>query len=272
MIRKARQTAGLLFTWTRKCSILAASYQGGTDMKIALVTGASGVIGAACARALAEQGYALALQYHSHAERAQALLRELSALNPVLILPADISLEKDVSALFGAIEQRLGHVDLLVNCAGAALPQKVLTDVTEEEMDRIYEVNVKGAMLLTRAAIPHLLYKEGGAIVHISSLWGLTGGSCEAVYSASKGALNAFVKAMAKELAPSHIRVNAVAPGLVPSPMNSALSPADVEAFRAETPLGDLVTPEQVAKAVCYLAEAQMVTGQILSVDGGVVI
>ena len=109
-------------------------------------------------------------------------------------------------------------------------------------------------------------------MVHISSLWGLTGGACEAVYSASKGALNAFVKAMAKELAPSRIRVNAVAPGLVPSPMNGSLSEADLVAFREDTPLGQLVTPEQVAQAVCYLAEAEMVTGQILSVDGGIVI
>lgn len=241
-------------------------------MKIALVAGASGVIGGACARALAQKGYAVALQYHGHPERAQALLQELSDLVPVLTLPADISQENDVSALFRAIETRLGHIDLLVNCAGIALPQKVLNDVSVSEMDRVYAVNVKGAMLLTRAAIPHLLKKDGGAIVHVSSLWGITGGSCEAVYSASKGALNAFVKAMAKELAPSRIRVNAVAPGLVPSPMNAALSAQDLAAFREDTPLGQLVTPEQVAEAVCYLAEAEMVTGQILSVDGGIVI
>lgn len=241
-------------------------------MNIALVTGASGVIGGACARALAGKGYALALQYNGHPERAQALLQELIAQTPVILLPADISREKDITALFRAMEERLGRIDLLVNCAGVALPQKVLTDVTEAEMDRVYAVNVKGAMLLTRAAIPHMLKKEGGAIVHISSLWGITGGSCEAVYSAAKGALNAFVKAMAKELAPAHIRVNAVAPGLVPSPMNASLSEEDLESFRQETPLGALVTPEQVAQAVCYLAEATMVTGQILSVDGGMVI
>ena len=241
-------------------------------MKIALVAGASGVIGSACARALAQKGYAVALQYHGHSERAQALLQEISGLSPVLVLPADISQENDVSALFGAIETRLGHIDLLVNCTGIALPQKVLNDVSEAEMDRVYAVNVKGAMLLTRAAIPHLLNKDGGAIVHVSSLWGITGGSCEAVYSASKGALNAFVKAMAKELAPSRIRVNAVAPGLVPSPMNATLSAQGLAAFREDTPLGQLVTPEQVAEAVCYLAEAEMVTGQILSVDGGIVI
>lgn len=241
-------------------------------MKIALVTGSSGVIGGACARALAEKGYALALQYHSHPERVQALFDELSGLTPVMMQGADISRSTDVSELFRAMETRLGRLDLLVNCAGIALPQKLLTDVTDEEIDRVYGMNMKGAMLLTQAAIPHLLQKEGGAMVHLSSMWGLTGGACEAVYSASKGALNAFVKAMAKELAPSRIRVNAVAPGLVPSPMNASLSEADLVAFREDTPLGQLVTPEQVAQAVCYLAEAEMVTGQILSVDGGMVI
>ena len=241
-------------------------------MKIALVAGASGVIGSACARALANQGYALALQYNHHSDGAHALLNELSRLTPVLIHPADISRGEDVFELYKAIETRLGYVDLLVNCAGIALPQKTLQDVAETEMDRIYSVNVKGAMLLTRGVIPHLLKKEGGAIVHISSLWGITGGSCEAVYSASKGALNAFVKAMARELAPSRIRVNAVAPGLVLSPMNAALTQEDLDAFKEETPLGQLVAPEQVAEAVCYLAGAEMVTGQILSVDGGIVV
>lgn len=241
-------------------------------MKIALVTGASGVIGGACAKALAQKGYALALQYHDHPERAQALVNSLPAGTPLLLQAADITREKDVTELIRAIETRLGRIDLLVNCAGIALPQKVLLDVTGEEMDRMYTVNVKGAMLLTKAAIPHMLRKEGGSMVHISSLWGLTGGSCEAVYSASKGALNSFVKAMAKELAPAHVRVNAVAPGLVPSPMNAALREEDLLAFQQDTPLGQLATPEQVAEAVCYLAEAEMVTGQILSVDGGIVI
>ena len=241
-------------------------------MRIALITGASGVIGGASAKALGEKGYALALQYHDHPERAQALVKTLPEETPVLLCHADITRENDVTALFKAIEQRMGRVDLLVNCAGVALPQKVLGEVSEAEMDRLYSVNVKGAMLLTKGAIPHMLKKEGGAIVHLSSMWGLTGGACEAVYSASKGALNGFVKAMAKELAPSHIRVNAVAPGLVPSPMNTSLNEEDLIVFQEETPLGKLITPEQVADAVCYLAEAEMVTGQILSVDGGIVI
>ncbi|MBQ3488407.1 MAG: SDR family oxidoreductase, partial [Clostridia bacterium] len=115
-------------------------------MKIALIAGASGVIGSACAKALAEKGYALALQYNEHAKRAQTLLSVLSPHTPVVLLPADISREKDVSELFRDIESHLGRIDLLVNCAGIALPQKTILDVSAEEMDRIYEVNVKGAM------------------------------------------------------------------------------------------------------------------------------
>ena len=241
-------------------------------MKIALITGASGVIGGACAQALAQKGYALALQYHDHPQKANALVTGVLQTVPVLLAAADICRESDIARLFTLIEARLGHIDLLINCAGITLPQKVLQEVSEGEMDQILSVNVKGAMLLTKWALPHLLRKKGGSIVHISSMWGICGGSCEAVYSASKGALNGFVKAMAKELAPSHVRVNAVAPGLVPSPMNASLSRQEILSFQQDTPLGQLITPEQVAQAVCYLAEAENVTGQILSVDGGIVI
>ena len=241
-------------------------------MNIALVTGASGVIGGACAKALAQKGYALALQYHDHPEKAQALLKELPPHIPTILMRADITQETDVRELYRAIEERLGRITLLVNCAGVALPQELLTDVSEGDMELVLAVNVKGAMLLTKGAVPHMLRKDGGAIIHISSMWGIVGASCEAVYSASKGAVNGFVKAMAKELAPSRIRVNAIAPGLVPSPMNASVSHEELMAFQKDTPLGQLISPEEVAEAACYLAEAKMVTGQILSVDGGMVI
>ena len=241
-------------------------------MKTALVTGASGVIGSACAFALANKGYALGLQYNLHQERIQKLLNKLPDGTSAAAVFADISNEKDVSRLYRTIEMRLGLIDLLVNCAGVALPQKVLLDIDESDIDHVFSVNVKGAMLLTKASIPHMLKKGSGAIIHISSMWGITGASCEAVYSSSKAAVNGFVKSMAKELAPSNVRVNAVAPGLVRSPMNASLSEKDILSFQQDTPLGQLVSPEQVAEAVCYLAEADMVTGQILSVDGGIVI
>ena len=238
-------------------------------MKIALIAGASGVIGSACAKALAEKGYALALQYNEHAKRAQALLSALSPHTPVVLLSADISREKDVSELFRGIESHLGRIDLLVNCAGIALPQRTLSEVSAEEMDRIYEVNVKGAMLLTRAAIPHLLRKEGGAIVHVSSMWGIIGGSCEAVYSASKGALNAFVKAMAKELAPSHIRVNAIALGIIDTRMNSHLDEQEKAGIRDQIPAGYIASPEEAAQAMLRLLDMpEYFNGEIVRFDG----
>ena len=240
-------------------------------MKIALIAGSSGVIGGACALALASEGYALALQYHLNEQAARDLLHRLPEGTPAFIFPADITKKEEVEALFAATRQRLGYIDVLINAAGTALPQMTLDAVTVEEMDHIYALNVRGAMLLSQAAIPHLIKKEG-CMVHISSLWGIVGGACESVYSASKGAVNAFIKALAKELAPSRIRVNGVAPGLVPSPMNGHLTEEDLSAFAAATPLGSLVTAEQVAEAVCYLTNASMVTGQILSVDGGIVI
>ena len=241
-------------------------------MKTALITGASGVIGSACAYALANKGYALGLQYNLHPENMQKLLNTLPHATSVAAVCADISKEKDILQLFKTIETRLGLIDLLVNCAGVALPQKVLLDVDESEIQHVFSINVIGPMLLTKASIPHMLKKGGGAIIHISSMWGIIGASCESVYSSSKAALNGFVKSMAKELAPAGVRVNSVAPGLVRSPMNSSLSEQDILSFQQDTPLGQVVTPEQVAEAVCYLAEAQMVTGQILSVDGGIVI
>lgn len=240
-------------------------------MKIALIAGSSGVIGGACALALAREGYALALQYHLNEQAARDLLNRLPEGTPAFIFPADITKKEEVEALFAATRQRLGYIDVLINAAGTALPQMTLDAVTVDKMDRVYALNVRGAMLLSQAAIPHLIKKEG-CMVHISSLWGIVGGACESVYSASKGAVNAFIKALAKELAPSRIRVNGVAPGLVPSPMNAQLTEEDLSAFAAATPLGSLVTAEQVAEAVCYLTNASMVTGQILSVDGGIVI
>ena len=148
----------------------------------------------------------------------------------------------------------------------------LLEDVPEEAMDRLWNVNVKGPMLVAKRASGELRLHENSSLIFISSMWGLTGASCEVVYSATKGAVNAMTKALAKELAPSGIRVNAIAPGLVPSPMNSALSPEDMEAFRADMTLGAYVQPGDVARAVLYLLESPMVTGQILSVDGGIVI
>lgn len=241
-------------------------------MKTALVVGASGTIGYGVALSLLQQGYKVA--FHCNREESYASLQEkLSPLPyPYALLRHDCTQKQEVQALFQETRQRLGIPEVVVNCMGVALPQMLLTDVTEEQVEFILRTNVKSALLISQEASKALLTHETGSLIHISSMWGQVGGSCEVVYSASKGAINAMVKALAKELAPSHIRVNAIAPGLVLSPMNAALSHEELEAFRQDTPLESYVTPEDIAQAVLYLLHSPMVTGQILSVDGGIVI
>lgn len=241
-------------------------------MKTALVIGATGTIGYGIALTLMEHGYQVAC--HGNRESAcEALQEKLSALPySYAILRHDCTKADEVDALFRETRQRLGTPEAVINCVGAALPQMLLTDVTEAQMEHIWNTNVKSALLISQEASKALRTHDTGSLIHISSMWGQIGASCEVVYSASKGAINTMVKALAKELAPCHIRVNAVAPGLVLSPMNATLSQEDLEAFRQETPLENYVTPEDVGRAVLYLLESTMVTGQILAVDGGIVI
>lgn len=236
--------------------------------KIALITGASGGIGGAIAKRFAQAGYALVLPYRSHPEAIDALVRTLPKNAVYLTQYCDLNDPASARSLFKTVHQRLGTVSVLVNCAGIALPQKLFSDTTDEELDRVFQTNVTGAMRLTRLLYDDLRQNHG-AVVNISSMWGVAGASCEVIYSASKAALIGFTKALAKELAPSDVTVNAVAPGLIPTAMNAHLSADDLNAFRLKTPLQRLGTPEDVADAVFYLAHARFVTGQVLCCDGG---
>ena len=242
-------------------------------MKIAVVTGASGVIGRSIAEALSEEGYALALCYNTNQAAAKETVSSLSSRCPaVLLLQGDVFNADDVARIANTVRSRLGVPEVLVNCAGVSLKQKLFTDTSEAEIEKVFNTNIIGPMLLTKAMIPFLLEKGNGSVINIASMWGLVGASCETVYSSSKAALIGFTKALAKELAPSGLRVNAVAPGLVLSPMNSGLSKEELESFREDTPLQRFTDPNDVAKAVCYLLGSPSVTGQVLSVDGGIVI
>ena len=239
--------------------------------RIVLVTGASGGIGGGIAKAFANAGYTVALQYHSHREQADLLVRAFSDDTPYLLLPCDLNCATEVQDMVNTIHQRLGLVSVLINCAGIALPQTIFSDTTDVDTERVFNVNVFAPMRLVRL-LYHDFRKTNGSVINISSMWGVTGASCEVVYSASKAALIGFTKALAKELAPCGVTVNCVAPGFVPTAMNRNLSETAIESFRLETPLERLGTPEDIAKACLYLADAKFVTGQILSVDGGIVI
>ncbi len=234
-------------------------------MKKALVTGSSRGIGAECARALAQEGWRVTINYLNSRDKAEALAAELGSE----AVRCDVSDSAQVRAMF----ERTGGVDLLVSNAGIAW-SGLLAEMTDGEWRRIVDVNLGGAFNCCRAAIPHMVHEKAGSIICISSILGVYGGSCETAYSATKGALIAFVKGLAKELGPSGIRVNGIAPGSIDTDMLSCFTAEDKAGMVENTYLGRLGRPEDVARAVCFLAGdgAGFITGQVLGVDGAMVI
>lgn len=237
-------------------------------MKTVFVTGASGGIGEAIAKKFAENGYFVGVGYNTNREKAENLAKKINGV----AIKTDVSDEKSVAAALSDFLLRAGRLDVLVNSAGIALPIKTLLDTTSKEFDKAFSVNVKGVYNCCKAAILAML-DGGGSIINISSMWGVTGGSCEAIYSASKAAVIGFTKALAKEYAAAGITINCVAPGYIDTPMNDNLSDENKKLAIADIPVGRVGEGEDVAKAVFYLAEnGGFVTGEVLSVNGGEVI
>ena len=237
-----------------------------------LVTGASRGIGAATAAAFAREGYRVVINYLTQHEAAARLAEKLEAEGAeVMTVSANVADKAQVEDMIRQIEARFGSVDVLVNNAGIAIPLTRLEDYPEENWDRIFNTNIKSMYNCTKAVLPGMIAKGKGAIVNVSSIWGITGGCEEVPYSATKGAVVLMTKSLAKEVGPDGIRVNCVAPGVIQTDMLGVLPSEALPMLAQETPLGRLGTPEDIAHAVAFLADekASFITGQVLASDGG---
>lgn len=232
--------------------------------KIALVTGAGRGIGKAIAKKLCEDGFFVVCNSK------QTIIESNENCLGYL---ADVRNETAVEKMVEDIISSYGKIDVLVNNAGIA-QQKLFTDITSSDWDQIFNSNLKSMFLVTRAVLPHMIHEKCGSIINISSVWGISGASCEVHYSAAKAGVIGFTKALAKEVGPSGIRVNCVAPGVIQTDMLNSFTSEDLDALKEETPLGKIGTPEDVATAVSFFADTKsdFLTGQILSPNGGFVI
>ena len=235
-------------------------------MKSVLITGGSRGIGRAMVRLFARNGYRVAFTYKNSHDEALSLEKETGAV----AIKADSVCENDVCAAIDSAVKKNGEIDILINNA-AVSSISLITDVSLDEWHKVMDTSVTGAFLYSKGVLPQMIRKKQGRIINITSMWGIVGASCEVHYSTAKAALIGFTKALAKEVGPSGITVNAIAPGVVRTEMNAALSNEDLAILADETPLGRIAEPEEIAKAAFYLAsyDASFITGDVLNISGG---
>ena len=238
------------------------------------MTGGSRGIGRACVERLARDGYSVCFFCRKDVENADALTQSLrSAGMDVEWAVCDVASASDVRDQVGRILRYRHRIDVLINNAGISRAG-LLTDITSTEWDEVFAVNVRGAFNMCHEVLPGMISRQSGSVIIISSMWGQVGAACEVCYSASKAALIGMTKALAKETAPSGVRVNCIAPGVIDTQMNARLSPDDMDDLAAQTPLGRIGSPEDIADAAAFLAgdQSAFLTGQIIGVNGGFVI
>lgn len=242
--------------------------------KTVLITGASKGIGAATAIMFAQKGYNVVINYNDSYQSASLLCQSLASNGySVMIQKANVANRLEVELMVKETLYKFGSLDILVNNAGIAY-QGLVTETDEIDFDRIIDVNLKGVFNCCKSVIPSMVSRQSGKIINISSMWGQVGASCEAAYSAAKAGVIGLTKALAKELAPSGITVNAIAPGLIETSMNSNMTVEDLASFVEEIPLGRMGNADEIAAAIEFLSsdKADYITGQILGVNGGFVI
>lgn len=240
-------------------------------MRNVLITGGSHGIGRACVKEFAkDENTRVIFTCKTSIDEAKALCEETGAVS----YQVDQADETAVEELARDIHNRYGRISVLVNNAGASGGQRLFTDLTLSQWEETFRVNVNSIFLTTRAFLPDMIHAKTGCIINLSSIWGMVGGSCETDYSAAKGAVIAFTKALAKETGPSGIRVNCVAPGVIDTRMNGHLTQEEMGQLKEETPLERIGTPEEVAALIHFLAseKAEFLTGQVISPNGGIVI
>lgn len=239
-----------------------------------LITGSSRGIGRATAKKFAKEGYNVIINYYKSKDKAYSLLEEVLSFGAnAIVVQGDVSDRKQVEEMFKKSYEKFGNIDVLVNNAGIA-DMTLFTDVTEEQWQRMFDVNVNGMFNCCQCVLPKMISEKSGRIINIASIWGLVGASCEAHYSATKGAIISFTKALAKELGPSNILVNAIAPGAVDTDMIGGISEEIREVLKEETPLGVIAKPEEIADVIYLLSteETKLITGQVINPSGGFVI
>lgn len=237
--------------------------------KTIIVTGASRGIGAAIVKMLAKEDYNIVLNYNKSEEIAKKIQEEFTKQGKnVEIFKADVSKREEVKKLIEFTINKFKKIDILINNAGIS-QTRLFTDITDEDWNNMLNVNLNSVFYMTQEVLPYMIHEKDGCIINISSIWGITGAACETHYSVAKAGVDAMTKSLAKELGPSNIRVNSIAPGIIDTDMNKYLSDEELANIEEEIPLGKIGSPETIAKCVKWLIEDDYTTGQIIGINGG---
>lgn len=238
-------------------------------MKTVIVTGGSRGIGAAIVKELAKNNYNVILNYNNSEEAAKQIQKELQEENiKIEIFKVDVSKREEVKKLVKFALDKFKNIDVLINNAG--IDQiKPFMDITDEDWNKMLQVNLNSVFYCSQEVLENMIHNKKGCIINISSIWGITGASCEVHYSASKAAIDGMTKSLAKEMGPSNIRVNSIAPGIVDTDMNKDITSEELEELKKEIPLGRIAKPEEIVNSIKWLIEDEYISGQVISPNGG---